>query len=287
MKENQKAEVEGIAKRFNVGVDFVEAGLEARYATTMRAKLEAFNKERKLIVQDSEAIQKQHEKGKWTARERVGKLLDLNSFDELDLWHRPYETGFDIGEEKGRGDGVVIGYGTVGNRSVTLWAQDATVLGGTVGAVHARKVTMIMENGLKNRTPVVALFDSEGIRAEDAVQYPDFYSASSMAYFQTLSLGGRSQGIPGHGLLHRRAFPRRGPRGFHLHGARHKLHARHASVPVERERPDRRCLGARQRDGGLRRPRGERRGLPAKMPPAPELPSLAQRRISPRGGHRG
>jgi len=189
MKENQKAEVEGIARRFNVGVDFVEAGLEARYATTMRAKLEAFNKEKKLIVQDSEAIKRQHEKGKWTARERVGKLLDQNSFDELDLWHRPYESGFDIGEEKGRGDGVVIGYGTVGNRPITLWAQDATVLGGTVGAVHARKVSMIMENGLKNRTPIVALFDSEGIRAEDAIQYPDFYSASSMAYFQTLSSG--------------------------------------------------------------------------------------------------
>jgi hypothetical protein len=77
----------------------------------------------------------------------------------------------------------------VGNRSITLWAQDATVLGGTVGAVHARKVSMIMENVLKNRTPIVALFDSEGIRAEDAIQYPDFYSASSMAYFQTLSSG--------------------------------------------------------------------------------------------------
>ncbi len=189
MKENQKAEVEGIAKRFNVGVDFVEAGLEARYAPTMRAKLEAFNKEKKLIVQDAEAIKIQHDQGRLTARERVGKLLDPQSFDELDLWHRPYETGFDIGEEKGRGDGVVVGYGILNNRAVTLWAQDATVLGGTVGTVHARKVSMIMENGLRNRTPIIAIFDSEGIRAEDAIQYPDFYSASSMAYFQTLSSG--------------------------------------------------------------------------------------------------
>ena len=189
MKENQKAEVERIAKRFNVAVDFVEAGLEARYAATMRAKLEAFNREKKLIVQDDGAVEKQHEKGRLTARERVGKLLNPNSFEELDLWHRPYETGFDIGEDKGRGDGVVIGYGTVQDRPVTLWAQDATVLGGTVGAVHARKITMIMENGLKNRTPIVAIFDSEGIRAEDAIQYPDFYSPSSMAYFQTLSSG--------------------------------------------------------------------------------------------------
>ena len=113
MIEDQKAEVERIAQRFNVAVKFVEAGLEARYATTMRAKLEAFDKEEKLIIQDSEAIKKQHEKGRLCARERVGRLLDENSFDELDLRHRPYETGVDIGEEKGAGDGVIVGYGTV------------------------------------------------------------------------------------------------------------------------------------------------------------------------------
>ena len=75
MKEDQKAEVEKIAKRFNVGVDFVEAGLEARYAPTMRAKLEAFNKERKLIVQDSAAIQKQHDQGRLTAREFMNRMM--------------------------------------------------------------------------------------------------------------------------------------------------------------------------------------------------------------------
>ncbi|MDI6762347.1 MAG: carboxyl transferase domain-containing protein [Thermodesulfobacteriota bacterium] len=190
MQDNEQQEIEKIAKRFNVPVEFVEAGLKARYASTMRDKLEAFNKERNLIEQgDLEAVNRQHEKGKLTARERIAKLFDQDSFEELDTCHRPYETGFDIGEDRGRGDGVVIGYGMVNDRPVSIWAQDATVMDGTMGTVHARKVTMIIENALNARTPVVAIFDSEGIRAQDAIQYPDFYSASSIAYFQTLASG--------------------------------------------------------------------------------------------------
>ena len=156
----------------------------------MRDKLEAFNRERTLIEQgDPEAVRRQHEKGRLTAREKVDKLLDPYSFEELDLWHRPLETGFDIGEETGRGDGVVVGYGQVNERPVTIWAQDATVMDGTMGTVHARKVNMVMENALNARTPIVGIFDSAGLRAQDAIQYPDFYSASAMAYFQTIASG--------------------------------------------------------------------------------------------------
>ncbi len=156
----------------------------------MRDKLEVFNQERNLIEQgDTEAIKRQHDKGKLTARERVDKLLDTGSFEELDLWHRPLETGFDIDQQDGRGDGVVVGYGQVDGRPVTIWAQDATVMDGTVGTVHARKVTMMMEKALNARTPIVGIFDSAGLRAQDAVQYPDFYSPAAMAYFQTLASG--------------------------------------------------------------------------------------------------
>lgn len=190
MQDSDEHEIEKIAKRFNVPVEFVKAGLQARYASTMPGKLEAFNKERSLIEQgDPEAVKRQREKGKLLSRERITKLLDQNSFEELDEWHRPYETGFDIGEDRGKGDGVVVGYGFINNRPVTLWAQDATVMGGTMGLVHARKITMIMENGLNARTPIVAIFDSEGVRAQGAIQYPDFFSASSIAYFQTLASG--------------------------------------------------------------------------------------------------
>lgn len=189
MEESQRLEIEKIATRFNVSPDFVKAALEVRYADTMRLKLEAFNKEKRLIVEDVEAIEKQHANGKLTARERIDRLFNAGWFEELDQLQRPYETGFDIGEGNSRGDGVVIGYGIMNERPITVWAQDATVLRGTVGTVHARKVTMIMENALDKRSPIVAMFDSEGIRAEDAIMYPDYYSASSMAYFQSLSSG--------------------------------------------------------------------------------------------------
>ena len=190
MEDNRKQEVNEIAKRFNVSAEFVETVLKARHASTMREKLEAFDRERSLIEEgDPGAVGRHHEKGKLLARERINKLLDQDSFEELDEWHRPYETGFNIGEDTGRGDAVVTGYGRVNKRPVTLWAQDATVMDGTVGTVNARKVSMIIENALNAKTPIVAIFDSEGIRAYDAIQYPDFYSVSSIAHFQTLASG--------------------------------------------------------------------------------------------------
>jgi acetyl-CoA carboxylase carboxyltransferase component len=190
MQDELKRKIEEMAKRFKAPREFIEASQNLKQATTVQAKLEAFNKEKDLIEQGNrEAVKKQHDCGKLTARERVATLLDPGSFEELDLWHRPYETGFDIGEEIGRGDGVVVGYGAVNGRSVTVWAQDSTVMGGTVGTVHARKVNMIMENALNAKTPIVAIFDSEGLRVHDVIQYPEFYSTSTMARFQTMASG--------------------------------------------------------------------------------------------------
>jgi acetyl-CoA carboxylase carboxyltransferase component len=190
MYNEREQKLEEMAERFGVPVDFIRTALSTRQATSLQEKLEAFNKERILIEQgEPEAIKRQHEKGKLTARERIAKLLDEGSFEELDLWQRPYETGFDIGEGAAKGDGVVTGYGTINKRPVTVWAQDATVLGGTVGVVHARKITMMMDEALTARTPIIGIFDSEGLRAHDAIQYPDFFSPSSMAYFQVLASG--------------------------------------------------------------------------------------------------
>ena len=190
MSDGDGQKIEEMAKRFKAPREFIEASQNIKEAETVLARLQAFNKERLSIEQgDPQAVAKQHEGGRLTARERVAKLLDQGSFEELDLWHRPYETGFDIGEERGRGDGVVVGYGAVNKRPATVWAQDATVMGGTVGAVHARKINMIMENALNARTPLVGIFDSQGLRAEDLIQYPEFYSTSTMARFQTASSG--------------------------------------------------------------------------------------------------
>src|SRR4030042_152052 len=189
MQEDRKQKVEKLAKQFGVPVESVEMVLLTREAKDMREKTEFFQKERTGIEQgDPEAIKKQHEKARLTARERIAKLLDPGSFDELDIWRRPFEVGYP-GEEKGRGDGVVVGFGTINNRRVSVWAQDATVMGGTVGTVHARKVITLMESAINARTPLIGIIDSEGVRAHDAIQNPDFYSPASMAYFQTLASG--------------------------------------------------------------------------------------------------
>ncbi|MBI2846692.1 MAG: methylmalonyl-CoA carboxyltransferase [Chloroflexi bacterium] len=180
-----------MTERLKIPPEFLEARRRLKEAKTVAEKVKALEDERRMILQGGgpDAIKKQHERGRLTARERVEKLLDHGTLQELDLWHRPYETGFDIGEERGRGDGVVVGYGQVHSRPITFWAQDATVMGGTVGTVHARKVTMIMKNALDAMTPVVGIFDSEGLRAHDVIQYPEFYSTSAMTYFQTVASG--------------------------------------------------------------------------------------------------
>ncbi|MDP2953503.1 MAG: carboxyl transferase domain-containing protein, partial [Chloroflexota bacterium] len=183
-------ELDALIKRLRIAPEFVEARKRLKEAKSMRDKLEAIEQERRIIKGGNpEAVERQHRKGCLTARERVEKLLDPGTFHELDMWHRPWETGFDIGEERGRGDGVVIGYGEVHGRPISVYSQDATVMGGTVATLHLRKVNMIMKNALDARTPIVAMFDSEGIRAHDAIQYPDFYSAGTMAYFQTIASG--------------------------------------------------------------------------------------------------
>ena len=190
MSDSEQEKVEKIARRFKVSKEFVKAVLRTTRAMNMRDKFEAFKQERALIEQgNNEAIKRQHGKGRLTARERIDRLLDPGSFAELDLWHTPLSTGFDIGEEAGQGDGVIIGYGEINKRPVSLLAQDATVLEGTVGTTHGRKINVIMEDAINARTPIIEIFDSAGIRAYDAIQYPDFYSTPAMAYYQTLASG--------------------------------------------------------------------------------------------------
>ncbi|MBE0479943.1 MAG: acyl-CoA carboxylase subunit beta [Dehalococcoidia bacterium] len=137
----------------------------------------------------SEAVEKQHQRGKMTARERIGRLLDPGSFQELDIWGTPLATGFAIDREESPADGVAVGFGEIGGRPVYLWAQDATVLGGTLANIHARKISMVMEKAIHARVPIIGIVDSEGTRIEDAVQYYRFYSPEAMAYFQTMASG--------------------------------------------------------------------------------------------------
>ena len=115
------------------------------------------------------AIAKQIAMGKLPARERINQLLDQGSFHEYDLFiaHEAREFGMD-GKEL-PGDGVVIGTGTVNGRPIAIYAQDFTVAGGSLGSMHARKITKIMDYALRMRIPLIGINDSGGARIQEGV----------------------------------------------------------------------------------------------------------------------
>ncbi len=115
------------------------------------------------------AIDKQHEKGKLTARERIDMLLDAGSFEELDMFVRHRCTNFGQEKKSFAGDGVVTGYGTVDGRLVYVFAQDSTVFGGSLSETMALKICKIMDLAMKQGAPVVGLNDSGGARIQEGI----------------------------------------------------------------------------------------------------------------------
>ena len=114
----------------------------------------------------AEAIVKQHDKGKLTARERIEKLLDRDSFVETDMLMRHRSHGFGIENKRPYSDAVVTGWGTVDGRKVFVFAQDFTVFGGSLGEVMGEKICKIMDLALQTGTPVIGLNDSGGARIQ-------------------------------------------------------------------------------------------------------------------------
>jgi propionyl-CoA carboxylase beta chain len=116
-----------------------------------------------------EAVEKQHEKGKLTARERIEKLLDPGSFEELDTFvrHRTHE--FEMDKRRPYGDAVVTGYGTIDGRTVFVFSQDFTVFGGSLGEVMAEKMVKVMDLAAKVGAPVIGINDSGGARIQEGV----------------------------------------------------------------------------------------------------------------------
>lgn len=114
-------------------------------------------------------IDAQHASGKLTARERLNVLFDENSFVEMDVFvsHRCHNFGME--EKKAPGDGVVTGYGTVDGRLVFAYAQDFTVLGGSLGEYHAEKIVKVQNMALKMGAPIIGLNDSGGARIQEGV----------------------------------------------------------------------------------------------------------------------
>ncbi len=131
------------------------------------------------------AVQKQHERGKYTARERIAQLLDEGSFEELDMFvtHRCHN----FGQEKKTflGDGVVTGYGTIDGRLVYVFAQDFTVFGGSLSETMAQKICKVMDMAMKMGAPVIGLNDSGGARIQEGINalagYAEIFQRNIMA----------------------------------------------------------------------------------------------------------
>ncbi len=117
----------------------------------------------------NEAIAKQIAMGKLPARERISKILDSNSFYEYDMFIEHDAREFGMENKSLAGDGVVIGTGTINGKPVAIYAQDFTVAGGSLGSMHARKITKIMDYALRMRIPLIGINDSGGARIQEGV----------------------------------------------------------------------------------------------------------------------
>ncbi|TIX65658.1 MAG: methylmalonyl-CoA carboxyltransferase, partial [Mesorhizobium sp.] len=114
-------------------------------------------------------IDAQHKKGKLTARERIDVFLDEGSFEEFDMYVEHRSTDFGMEKSKIAGDGVVTGWGTVNGRPVYVFAKDFTVFGGSLSEAHAEKVVKVQEMALRNRAPIIGLYDAGGARIQEGV----------------------------------------------------------------------------------------------------------------------
>lgn len=133
------------------------------------------------------AIAKQHEKGKLTARERIGKVLDPGSFVELDELVEHRCTNFGMEKTVFPGDGVVTGYGTIEGRIVYVFSQDFTVIGGSLGEAHARKICKVLDLSIQNGAPCIGINDSGGARIQEAV---DALSGYGSIFFRNVKASG-------------------------------------------------------------------------------------------------
>ena len=148
------------------------------------ARLRAM-REQSLVGGGADRIDRQHERGKLTARERLDLLLDPGSFVELDAFvvHRAEEFGLD--EQRILGDGVVTGHGTVDGRLVFVYSQDFTVFGGSLSEAHAEKICKVMDLAMRTGAPIIGLNDSGGARIQEGVvslgRYAEIFLRNTLA----------------------------------------------------------------------------------------------------------
>ena len=117
----------------------------------------------------AKAIEKQHDKGKYTARERISMLLDEGSFEEMDMFVQHRCTNFGMDKKHYLGDGVVTGYGTIEGRLVYVFAQDFTVSAGSLSETMSLKICKVMDMAMKMGAPCIGLNDSGGARIQEGI----------------------------------------------------------------------------------------------------------------------
>ncbi len=132
-----------------------------------------------------ERIERQHEKGKLTARERIELLVDEGSFDEIDMFVKHRTNDFGLENQKILGDGVVTGFARINDRPIAIFSQDFTVFGGSLSQAHAEKICKIMDMAMKIGIPVIGLNDSGGARIQEGVVslggYADIFLRNTLA----------------------------------------------------------------------------------------------------------
>src|SRR5512136_1003695 len=155
----------------------------------LNKKIKELHEKRKkvLLGGGEQAIEKQKAMGKRTARERILSLLDANSFMEYDLFVEHDARDFDMDKKSLPSDGVIIGSGTIYGAPVAIFAQDFTVAGGSLGLMHSRKITKIMDHALKMRIPLIGINDSGGARIQEGVNSLAGYG--EIFYRNTLASG--------------------------------------------------------------------------------------------------
>ncbi len=166
------------------GTEVLSGGLDLHTTAGKLADLHRRNDEA-VHAGSARAVEKQHAKGKMTARERIELLLDEGSFVEMDELARHRSTAFGLEQNRPYGDGVVTGYGTIDGRQVCVFAQDFTVFGGSLGEVFGEKIVKVMDLALKIGCPVVGINDSGGARIQEGVVslglYGDIFYRNVMA----------------------------------------------------------------------------------------------------------
>ena len=127
------------------------------------------NRREDAVIRQAESAVKQHSRGKLTAMERIERLLDEGSFQEIDGLVRHRSHNFGLEKTRPYGDGVIIGYGTIDGQQVCVFAQDFTVFGGSLGEVFGEKICKIMDLALKTGVPMIGINDSGGARIQEGV----------------------------------------------------------------------------------------------------------------------